>query len=86
MWVLKRYPFLNRTSDSGVQVGWYGILICAVSHEIYCNTHSHPGSSARRLVAPTSGRVLKRVVLNHKKKCTAVLINTQTNERGEQRL
>jgi len=37
-------------------------------------THSHPGSSHRRLEAPMSlGHVL-----NHKKKCTAVLINTQS--------
>jgi hypothetical protein len=51
---------------------------------MYCNTPFHPGSSRRRLMAPTSGRVLKRV-LNHKKKCTAVLIDTQTIEGGEQR-
>ena len=35
-----------------------------------CTTHSHLGSSPRRLVAPTSGRV----VLNHRKKCTVVLL------------
>jgi hypothetical protein len=58
-----------------------GILICAVGHGIYWNTHSHLGSSPGRLVAPTSGRVL-----NHKKKCTVIFIDTQANERGEQRL
>jgi len=54
--------------------GWYdvsSILICAVGHGM-C-THSHPGSSFRCLVAPTSGRIL-----NHKKKCTAVLIDNQS--------
>ena len=47
------------------------VLLCAVGHTVY--TRSHPGSSRRLLVATMS---LWRV-LNHKKKWSAVVINTQ---------
>jgi len=55
---------------------WHSsILICAVGHRWYA--HSHSGSSPYHLVTLTCGRVL-----NQKKKCTAVLIDTHTNKRA----
>ena len=54
MWVFKRYPLIGcwdpYFGQWSTRVGWYGILICAVSHGISCNTCSHPG-----VISPSPG-------------------------------